>query len=252
MKTIFDIGVAGGLDTYFYLNKGFNVVAVEADPDQVDVLSKQFATELRVETLQLINAVASDTLGQEISFYKDPVFQLQSSINPLPNSERISGLTINYSELISRYSVPYYCKIDIESADIIFLKSMKGLQLPTYISAEIDHINIIDSMYELGYRKFKLINQYYSGTLHMQYEYYARFDIGNNNFVCEGTPFNGKLPLWLNEHNLLEWSGLFGTELPGEWLNYKEITQMYKLISLLQHKLPPHVMVGHYDCHATV
>lgn len=257
MKTIFDIGVGSGLDTYFYLNKGFKVVAVEADPIQTNVLSSKFADQIQDNTLTLVNAVASDTVDQVVSFYKDKTFQpsstaISSYIKSSHTHDKVDGLTINYNELINRYGVPYYCKIDIESSDLVFLKSIESLQLPTYISAEANTIDIIEQMHKLGYQKFKLINQYYGFTLQMHYEYYAKFDVDNKDFVCEGNPFTGKLPTWLNEHNLLEWSGLFGTELPGKWVSYAEIKQMYTLIRQMTNKLPAHVMVGWFDCHATL
>lgn len=256
MKTIFDIGVGGGLDTYFYLNKGFNVVSVEADSVQCEVLSTTFASEIQNKTLTLINAVASDTVNQAVSFYKDMSFQpsstsIASYCKTAHNHTKIDGVTINYGELIARHGIPYYCKTDIESADIIFLRSIKSFPLPTYLSAEANTLSVLEQMYELGYRKFKLINQYYGFTLQIYLEYYARFDIGNKNFICEGTPFTGKLPTWLNEHNLLEWSGLFGTELPGEWLDFDEIKQMYTLVRKMTHELPAHIMTGWFDCHAT-
>lgn len=257
MKTIFDLGVCGGLDTYFYLNKGFNVVSVEANPNQCKVLTKIFEKEIQNKTLTLVNAIANDTNGEDVTFYKDNEFLPSSTANPQHKKvahthETFSGVTINYSELISRYGVPYYCKIDIESLDVSFLKSMDSHSLPTYTSAEMVSIDIIDQLHKLGYQKFKLINQFYGFTVQYRHEYFKRFDIGNPNFVCEGKPFSGKLPTWLNEHNLLEWSGLFGTELPGEWVSYDEIRQLYTEIHDMTHKWKDHVMVGWFDCHATM
>ena len=54
-KLIFDIGMHHGLDTEFYLLKGFRVVAVEANPLLVRNAQERFANYLRSEQLVIVN-----------------------------------------------------------------------------------------------------------------------------------------------------------------------------------------------------
>ena len=44
-KLVYDVGMCRGEDTEFYLNRGYRVVGVEANPALVKSLREKFATE---------------------------------------------------------------------------------------------------------------------------------------------------------------------------------------------------------------
>jgi FkbM family methyltransferase len=246
---IFDIGVGSGQDTYFYLNKGFKVVAVEADPIQFDHLHGSFAKEIADGSLTLINAVAGSVAGSTVKFYRNEVRQYTSSLLPTATGKEYEVMSVDYPTLINHYGVPYYCKVDIEGEDVNFLPKTDAT-LPTYLSIEVGSVAGIARLYQLGYRKFKLINQFYTQTLYTDYVYTGTF----GNTATEGSAFSGKFPTWLNLHGIVEWSGLFGKELGGEWYTYEEITKMYAVVQNIHSKFPGEISGGHnaYDCHATV
>ena len=245
---IFDIGVGSGQDTYFYLNKGFKVIAVEADPIQFDHLQKTFADPIADGSLILINAVASNSTGATVSFYRNDVQQYTSSINPGNHSKEYQVSTVDYASLVDQFGTPHYCKIDIEGEDFNFLPATSTM-LPNYMSAELTSADAIDKLYQLGYKRFKLVNQFYNQVLYNNYVYTGVF---TSNAV-EGSAFSGKFPLWLNPHSVLEWSGLFGKELGNQWFTYNEVKIMYGVVQNIHTKFPGEVSGGHnaYDCHAT-
>ena len=59
MQTIFDIGMYDGADTEYYLQSGFRVVAVEANPDLIGQAKQKFCAELRLGQLILCHAAIS-------------------------------------------------------------------------------------------------------------------------------------------------------------------------------------------------
>lgn len=59
MNKIFDIGMYDGADTAYYLESGYQVVAVEANPDLVECAARQFSASLASGQLVLINAAIS-------------------------------------------------------------------------------------------------------------------------------------------------------------------------------------------------
>jgi FkbM family methyltransferase len=68
------------------------------------------------------------------------------------------------ANLIRRYPSPYYIKIDIEGGELAAVKSLDDVPhelLPQFISFEInlDWEEILEKLYEFGYRKFQLVRQ---------------------------------------------------------------------------------------------
>jgi hypothetical protein len=102
---------------------------------------------------------------------------------------------------------------------------------PEYVSAESHTFEPVIALYEIGYRRFKFINQKIL-----------------NNFinVMPNPPREGKYvenPEW---HNA---SGPFGTETPDGWLGIKEAAIVFDCIERLK---PLYGILGGtwFDCHA--
>ena len=68
-QLIFDLGANEGEDTAFYLAKGFNVVAVEANPDIVDRLRIRFGDEIVAGRLHIEDRAIADSDDSELTFY---------------------------------------------------------------------------------------------------------------------------------------------------------------------------------------
>ncbi len=72
---IYDVGMHQGQDTDFYLKKGFDVVAFEANPANVEFCKKRFAKEIEEEKLiivegAIIESSAFSGTGQKVKFYR--------------------------------------------------------------------------------------------------------------------------------------------------------------------------------------
>lgn len=170
---IFDLGYHIGIDSKHYTEKGFNVVAVEANPNLLNSYSHQ--------NLIVINAaiVSNDYTDGRISFFVNHTKTDWGSCNKniaeqdKSNSTEISVPTITLKRLVDTYGTPYYMKVDVEGMDIEVAKQVSRLQVkPKYISFELNKVDFAEIFTLLkisGYKKFQLINQlnnepYSSGT----------------------------------------------------------------------------------------
>ena len=59
-KLIVDLGMNDGSDTFFYLKKGFNVIALEANPELADQASRRFARFINSNTLRILKHGITD------------------------------------------------------------------------------------------------------------------------------------------------------------------------------------------------
>jgi FkbM family methyltransferase len=214
-----------GNDTFFYLKKGFKVVAVEANSELINKAKIRFASEINTGLLTLVDKAISRESDLEINFYvnsdKDDWGTIDPDWNRSMNSNYISKTvtTVCLEDLIKKFGVPYYIKIDIEGADVLCLKSLLNTKvLPEYISVElltpnnlygkkVNALEIISYLYVLGYRRFSVVDQSKNHTRSVPFppkegEYYE----------CS---FDG------------ESSGLFGKELNEPIYTLDEISRLY-------------------------
>jgi FkbM family methyltransferase len=227
---IYDVGMHKGEDTEYYLKKGFDVVAFEANPLLVEQCKKKFEPYIQNGRLTIVEGAIIDfSEGNEnrktVKFFKNTI-----SVWGTVDSERadrneymgtsteiIEVQAINFAECLKKCGIPYYLKIDIEGMDIICLKALIEFnEKPDYISIESDKVSQekLDKEFQLfqtlGYTHFKAINQ--SGiTYHKE-------------------PQNSNEGKYLGHKFTDGSSGLFGTDLPGRWKTYVEIKEQYKKI----------------------
>src|SRR5687767_7081357 len=72
MKTAFDIGMYDGADTSYYLQCGYSVIAVEANPAMIARAEQQFASAIARGQLQLLNvAIAPEGRTVELTICGD-------------------------------------------------------------------------------------------------------------------------------------------------------------------------------------
>lgn len=168
MRTVFDVGVFDGADTGYYLDEGFRVVAVEANPEMARLVSQRFSRQVESGQLEVVNAAISDHDGS-VDFFlsgEDPgasstVRQMVESRAPL-DAIRVPTTTI--SALLERFGVPYFLKSDIEGADHLCILPLTTDTRPEYVSFEArgnpaQYEPLIEHLAGIGFRRFKLINQ---------------------------------------------------------------------------------------------
>lgn len=163
---VMDIGVAGGADTAFYLAKGFRVISVEAGASACEKLSRRFAEPIAAGTLQLLRFIADSTFGLPRDFHVHKVHQGISGVSMHMREDLVhdyaheTALTIDWKTLIAQQGVPRYAKIDIEGNEENFLSGIAATgRLPEFISIECHKLPPVEMLYDMGYRRFRLVDQ---------------------------------------------------------------------------------------------
>lgn len=222
---IVDVGMHTGRDTEFYLKKGFNVIAIEANPKLVDKAKSLFQDYISNHKLIVYDVAIADREGT-IDFYLNNEKDDWSTISPEYASRYESFATTNtlmqikcttFQSILRQHETPYYVKIDIEGADVLCLKSlMEVKEKPKYISVEMD-LNSFENtftelslLWTLGYRKFKVVNQ----ALNVKVR-------------CPNPPTEG---LFVDARFDGTCSGPFGEEAPGPWISVEETIDKYRRI----------------------
>ena len=230
-KIVFDIGMHKGEDTLVYLNSGFHVIAVEANPLLVDLATKKFKSHIEEGRLKILNFGINIKSNENILFYKNvnksewSSFDYEAAFKNDSKIENIFVNTITMEDLLIKYGIPFYLKIDIESYDTLCLESLFNFKkLPEYISCEASSIKNIELLNTLGYSKFKLINQsWFHKPINMNMEkniFFPYFNLVINIFRKRlAYIFNFKYPVGS--------SGPFAENSKGNWLSYDQVKNLF-------------------------
>ncbi|SAK47200.1 FkbM family methyltransferase [Caballeronia ptereochthonis] len=205
---VFDIGVNAGEDTSYYLQKGFRVVGVEANPRIFAQLQITFEQAIAEARLTLLN-IGIWNQPMTLPFYINLDNDHWSSFDPVygcRNNTRydiINVPCIGIRTLFEQYGIPRYMKVDIEGGDKLVLADLPGLHdIPPFVSVEEFGNQTIPELYKAGYRKFKIVPQ-----LHKE-------------LTPPGTIQLEGVPVEKSFHGTD--SGLFGLDLAGDWLDYDQ------------------------------
>jgi FkbM family methyltransferase len=229
-KLIFDIGLHKGEDTIHYLKEGYNVVAVEANPNLADYCKKKFEHAITSKRLIILNAGIARENGV-LPFYINKHTSEWSSFDKEIGGRNNTGFeTINVScvtckSLFEEYGIPYYMKVDIEGNDFLCLEDIPdGGVKPRYVSCEAVRVEWLDILRNKGYQKFKLINQadgFNPMNLNVQkrryYPAYAQIRNGLEQRARKIFSFKYASSS----------SGPFGEKSKGKWKTYEEIRKLY-------------------------
>jgi FkbM family methyltransferase len=229
-KLIFDIGLHKGEDTSYYLEMGYKVVAIEANPTLANECRKKFADDVAKGNLTIINAGIGNTTGVMpfyINLHSSEWSSFDKAIGTRNNTkyEVIDVSCIRAKSLFEQYGVPYYLKVDIEGYDFLVLNDIPDVgPKPPYVSCEANDVEWLDILYKKGYKKFKLINQANnfkpfnlareSNKLYVMYRKIKHAikhklrNIGKSKYVGGS-------------------SGPFAENTKGKWRTYEEVRQAY-------------------------
>lgn len=161
---IYDVGLHNGTDTAYYLQKGFRVVAIDANPMLTSKAESRFAKEIASGQLRVLN-IGIGAREETLSFWVNEANDTQSSFDKAramrygPCHEIVVRCQ-PLSAVMDEFGVPYYLKTDIEGNDYLCVRALVPEKLPKYISVEldVDH-DLVTELHDLGYRNFKVINQ---------------------------------------------------------------------------------------------
>lgn len=223
---IVDVGLHKGLDTDFYLKKGFRVVAIEAHPHLYRECAIRFAEAIERCDLRLYNVAIAAQPG-EVEFFINEKKDDWGTIKPgmvtrnltrgAPSSA-IKVRAVRLDTILAEVGMPYYLKVDIEGADTHCLEALHRLndRPPKFVSIELDMDDLdvaaaeLCHLFALGYREFKLINQ---GSL--------------QNLRCPNPPREGT---FVDQPFMPHASGPFGEETPGEWISFDNVLKKIRRI----------------------
>ena len=223
---IFDLGMHIGQDTEFYLEKGFRVVAVDANAGLCAQVGDRLRHHVDSGALTIVNVAIAEEPG-EVILYQDEASVWSTVVGAWAARNRRLGSTqietrveaTTTSALLTEYGVPYFMKIDIEGMDMVALRGLRSAaSRPRYVSLESDKVSFrnlrdeFETFQELGYDSFKLVSQR---------------DVPKQRLpqpALEGNYVDHEFPF--------ESSGAFGEETPGTWLDADEAIERYRRVFL--------------------
>lgn len=235
-RLIYDVGMHDGEDTAFYLERGYRVVGVEANPVMVSRLREKFAGEIHGGRLILVDRAIARQPGQ-VRFAVNRTMSVWGSLDPefIERNSRAGAVSdfitveaMLFADVLRRYGVPYYIKIDIEGMDMACIEDLQSVaRPPRYVSLESTvtsgHATFarafteLAHLWTLGYRHFKYVDQ-------------GRLERLNGTVLDrEGAS--------MRYAYVAESSGPFGEETPGEWLSIAEAVRTMRRLIFYQNTL---------------
>ena len=242
--TVFDVGMHTGEDTNFYLHKGFRVIGIDANPEMIERAKRLFAKECATGQFVPVHCAISLETGpvtvhiSEKSFWTSLNQSISTRMGLAAHTVSVPSRTL--AEITAEYGVPQYIKIDVEGYDAVAIKSLRGSNLPEYISAEAecadetsgklsddDAAEVLNTLYSAGYRRFKLVEQDSLTVLRKDRQFFdpkprSRF---TKKFM-KLTHIRSRDHFWACVRHLMFFrrgaSGPFGRDLTGERLTHED------------------------------
>lgn len=171
---VFDVGAHEGEDTGFYLDLGYDVVAVEANPRLAAGLETRFASEVAAGRLHVVAAAVSDAPGPLRFFVNDTLSVWgTTSVERARRNEQLGTSNVEVEvptrslrSLVAEFGVPAVLKVDIEGGDLECVSGLAGcVDRPAFLSMEATETDFaalvaeFDMLESLGYRRFKVVRQ---------------------------------------------------------------------------------------------
>ncbi len=265
---VFDVGLYDGDDTAYYLHKGYSVVAIDTNPAMVDKAKRRFHAELENGTLSLLNAGITRQAGEQ-DFFISETFSEWSSFDEANATKDGSSATkirvqcIPFSDILKKYDIPYYLKIDIEGNDRLCIEALEPGSLPNYVSIEMSHKRgdeDIRTLGSVGYTKFKCIRQNdlrpitpWNIARKLAFRRVAsRPDIVGKVLrtlrIAKSRVFPPREGDWQFSQGS---SGTFGPDLPGPWISAEEAVSVWKALHDIDQDLSAGGVGEWFDFHAT-
>ena len=225
---IYDVGMNNGSDTAYYLFRGYRVVAIEASPILADQARERFKDEIARGQLTLLNVGITEKAGKADFWINDhnsewSSFKQWVGCRDNTPCHKVEVECLTFKEVLDKHGVPFYLKIDIEGHDVLCLNALQHYQLPRrpqFVSIEAQQLDWLCKLNNLGYQKFKVVNQ----SL-------------NKKIEANGWKFPPGC------------SGLFGEDLPGPWTSMEAAA--YEWLHQRQgHPERSSIGAGWYDFHA--
>ena len=243
-KLIFDLGFHNGDDSDFYLKKGFDVVAVEANPELARQGTERFREYIGKKNLNLINKALSSKRGV-VEFYVHPNKPDWSSCkkdmaeSDGTRAKAVSVQALSLGDLCRDFGTPLYIKVDVEGCDTVIAEQLHGLkEKPQYVSFELskrDYADIFSWLCVSGYKKYQLVNQLNN--------------VNRKKDPSQKTSEGENIDYQFTKYS----SGFFGRDLPeNKWLTFDEALTRYLKYKELKIADNQELALGWLDVHASL
>jgi len=243
---IYDVGLADGSDTAYYLSKNLRVVAIDANPIAVEKAREKFADAVRSKRLTILNIGISKEPGLLPFWICDTKPEKSSFHQSIPVREGLPHHQITvecrpFGAVLAEFGVPRYLKMDIEANEIHCLRDLSVADLPEYISFEKSGYEKqqLRLLSELGYTQFKIVSQIHflpvefpPSSEQRRYETACKLANSRNFFVRAARKLG--MRHWFDREVSRPriragWSfpmgssGPLGNETAGKWQGYSEV-----------------------------
>lgn len=163
-RTVFDVGMNNGDDSSYYLSRGYKVIAVEANPVLVQCARARFQAEISAGQMVIEPLGVCDHRGKG-TFWINEERDVFSSFDRVRASRgtnhcrSVEVECVTLDTLLRKHGLPYYLKLDVEGAEAYCLASLRSIGLPDYVSVEAESLEYLLVLWQLGYRRFKIVDQ---------------------------------------------------------------------------------------------
>jgi FkbM family methyltransferase len=253
-RLIYDVGMNNGDDCAYYLSKGYEVVAIEANPILVQRARERFRQALSESRLVIEWVGIVDQPGN-IPFWicdERDVFSSFDETRAGRNGLKchpIEVKCVTFDAILEKYGIPHYLKIDIEGAEPYCLKHLPPTHLPQYISIEAEDLQWLVLLQQLGYSQFKIVDQMRHNSSFPDFSNSSLFSRSAKQICWYADRLKNRLghvPFPRGS------SGPFGEQIPGEWQNFEEVASNWLYLRLGHHKSGTLNRYSWYDFHAAL
>lgn len=247
-KKIFDIGMYDGSDSRYFLDEGYHVVAVEANPKLAAKAAQEFQDHIAEGRLTVLNRALADEPGEiELVLCGDDLGASSIFEDKIAHRNPSGSCTVQavtFLDLVDEFGVPDYVKVDIEGADRHCILAMNRDNRPQYLSFEADHDleELVLHMQSIGYRQFKLIGQC------------SFLELGNERGLINRVKRRVMRALGFDQPLCVRragrWFQLMHSSGPAPWASDGEWYSAQTLLSKWNHAHKHEQLMGWYDVHA--
>ena len=261
-STIYDVGMNNGDDTAYYLHKGYDVVAIEADPTLCDQAKRRFAKLISSGRVKILNIGIAPTEGMREFWISDMnsywnSFNRKGACKGGGTAHPIVVKCQPFRQVLEEFGTPLYLKVDIEGYDKYCLTDLDPHNLPKYVSIEMNHkdgITDIQLLAQLGYNSFQCVRQNDFRAIHpenVDWQFQLRraaVRLGKIGRVINQLRY--RMPRDEHWTFRLGSSGPFGDDLRGPWLSVNQISGVWKKLHNQDIALNARGLGEWYDIHA--
>jgi FkbM family methyltransferase len=255
---VYDIGLHDGRDTGQYLREGSRVVALDANPVMCAAAEANFRDYIRTGQLKVINRGVAEHKGQLEFWVCDEVSEWSSFHRDIASRNGVKHHAITVEcipimDIVDKFGVADYMKIDIEGNDRICIGGLTSATAPKYISIEMDHSQgdqDIKRLCELGYRGFKVICQSTAWTQVTIRNISLYNALAHKSFILRcWSKLRRAFSIYLSGRRIGE-SGPWGEKTSGSWHSVDHALSVWRFLHELDERLGTRGLGGWYDIHA--